>query len=170
MMPPAPPPAPPPLPPPLLSTGAARASAEGDQEGGGGPTYPPVQQGIPAALADGSVTLAQLETAVRRLMRVRLLLGMFDPPASNPYNAITHDAVASPANLALATESALQGLVLLRNDGALLPLAAGRRLAVVGPFANLSSIAVRPSQNSYAARPATLTRIPAIARPAGQLL
>ena len=53
-----------------------------DQEGGGGPTYPPVQQGIPAALADGTVTLAQLETAVRRLMLARLRLGMFGEPPS----------------------------------------------------------------------------------------
>ena len=53
-----------------------------DQEGGGGPTYPPVQQGIPAALANGTVTLAQLETAVRRLMLARLRLGMFGEPTT----------------------------------------------------------------------------------------
>ncbi len=43
-----------------------------DQEGGGGPTYPPVQQGIPQALAVGNITMAQVETAVRRLFRVRI--------------------------------------------------------------------------------------------------
>ena len=51
-----------------------------DQEGGGGPSYPPVQQGIPAALKAGAITMAQVETAVRRLLRVRIRLGLFDAP------------------------------------------------------------------------------------------
>lgn len=37
-----------------------------DQEGGGGPSYPPVQQGIPAALAVGNITMSQLQTSVSR--------------------------------------------------------------------------------------------------------
>jgi beta-glucosidase-like glycosyl hydrolase len=126
-----------------------------DQEGGGGPVYGPVQLGIPAALAAGHLTLAQLEVPVRRLMRARLRLGMFDPPASNRYNYITHDAVASGTHLALAEKAAREGLTLLKNNApaattttaaaaSALPLAlhalAGKTVAVVGPNANASYI------------------------------
>ena len=115
-----------------------------DQEGGGGPAYPPVQTGIPLALAAGNITTAQLTTAVRRLMRARLRLGMFDPPASNPYNAITMADVASPAHLALAELAARKGMTLLLNANATLPLSAsaitgaGKRIAFLGPNANAS--------------------------------
>ena len=123
------------------SEAAAAGLAAGlDQEGGGGPTYPPVQVGIPAALTNGTVTLAQLETAVRRLMLARLRLGMFDPPASVGYNNITHDAVASPTNIALAELAAREGMTLLKNEGGALPISlrAGLTIAVVGPNANAS--------------------------------
>ena len=115
-----------------------------DQEGGGGPAYPPVQTGIPLALAAGNITTAQLTTAVRRLLRARLRLGMFDPPASLAYNNITYADVASPANLALAEAAARKGMTLLVNKGAALPLApkppAGKRYALLGPNANASYI------------------------------
>ena len=83
---------------------------------------------------------------MRRLLRVRLRLGMFDPPSSLAYNAITHASVASPAHLALAEAAARAGVTLLRNNvpaGAArpaLPLSltalAGKTIAVVGPNAN----------------------------------
>jgi beta-glucosidase len=122
-----------------------------DQEGGGGPTYPPVQTGIPAAVAVGNVTLAQVQLAMRRLFRVRLRLGMFDPPLQNPYDAINHTQVASPAHLALAEDAARKGMTLLKNSvpaggpasGApALPLSpaalVGKKVAVVGPLWNVS--------------------------------
>jgi beta-glucosidase-like glycosyl hydrolase len=119
-----------------------------DQEGGGGPTYPPVQEGIPAAIADGRLTLADVEVAVRRLFRARLRLGMFDVPSANPYNAITHASVASPEHLALAELAAREGMTLLRNEvpqGGVnpalpfnLPALAGKTIAILGPNANLT--------------------------------
>jgi beta-glucosidase-like glycosyl hydrolase len=118
-------------------------------QGGGGPTYPPVQQGIPAALASGALSRAAVETAVRRLLRVRLRLGMFDAPTARYYDIGDAD-VASPAHIAIAEEGARAGMTLLRNvvpvGGArpALPLSlaalAGKRLAVIGPNANASYI------------------------------
>lgn len=55
----------------LYTTGL---NANLDQEGGGGLTYPPVQQGIPAALAAQNITLAQVQRAVRRLFTTRIQL------------------------------------------------------------------------------------------------
>ncbi len=127
---------------------AAGLAAGLDQEGGGGPTYPPVQIGIPAGLADGTVTMASLEVAVRRLMAARIRLGMFDPPSMNPWNAITQDAVASPKNLALAELAAREGMVLLKNDNAALPLSlaslSGKKIAIIGPNANGTHILLGP--------------------------
>lgn len=120
-----------------------------DQEGGGGPTYPPVQQGIPLAVAAGNLTLDRVALSVRRLMRVRLRLGMFDPPSLNRYDAITNASVGSAASLAVAERAARKGMTLLRNErvagGApALPLSlaalSGKRVAVVGPNANASYI------------------------------
>lgn len=128
---------------PTYEAAAALGLAAGlDQEGGGGPTYPPVQQGIPAAVAAGTVTLAQLETAVRRLMRARVSLGMFDSPYAVAYNFITHASVASAEHLALAEELARAGITLLKNEGKALPLSLGGLaaggLALLGPNANAS--------------------------------
>jgi beta-glucosidase len=125
-------------------------SAGMDQEGGGGPVYPPVQQGIPAAVQDGLIQEAQLQQAVRRLFRARLRLGMFDPPASLSYNSITHAEVASAEHLALAELAAREGMTLLKNaepsgsSSAALPLSlsalSGKKLAVLGPNGNSSYI------------------------------
>ena len=126
--------------PTYAAAAAAGLSAGLDQEGGGGPRYPPVQDGIPAAVAAGTVTLAQLETSVRRLMLGRLRLGMFDPPALNPYNRFSQADVASAEHLALAEEAARAGITLLKNDARALPLAlrSGDRIALLGPNANAS--------------------------------
>ena len=58
---------------------------------------------------------------------------------------IPFDAIDSREHADLAYETGLQGMVLLRNDGGLLPLpvvaGSGRIIAVVGPFANNSDLA-----------------------------
>jgi len=94
------------------------------------------------------VSLAQVQAAVRRLLRVRIRLGMFDPPTAVPYNAITHADVGSPAHVALAEAGARAGMTLLQNNvpaggsAPALPLALGglKRIALVGPNANASYI------------------------------
>ena len=51
-----------------------------DQEGGGSSA---ITQ-LPLAIQDGKVTTATLETAFRRNFRIRIRLGMLDPPVSGP--------------------------------------------------------------------------------------
>ena len=136
---------------PTYSLAASVAMNAGiDQEGGGGPIYPPVQQGIPLAIAAGNLTLERVQLSVRRLMRTRLRLGMFDPPSLNPYDAITNASVASPAHLAVAERAARKGMTLLKNSapaGSTVPALpfnlaklSGKRVAVLGPNANASYI------------------------------
>lgn len=82
------------------------------------------------ALRRGLLTDADLERAVRRVLSVRLRLGEFDPgPAPE-------GSLDTPAHRALAREAATRSLVLLRNEGGVLPLRGVRRVAVVGPLAD----------------------------------
>jgi beta-glucosidase len=74
---------------------------------------------------------------VTRLLTVRQLLGLFDPPEKVPYTQIPFSVVDSPAHRALALEAARQSIVLLKNDSEFLPLdkTTLRKIAVIGPLA-----------------------------------
>ena len=89
---------------------------------------------VPGALADGNVTVAQLDVLLKRLFRVRLRLGHFDPPG--PLQTIPTSDVCSPYAVELARDGARQGIVLLKNDGTL-PLKAAssyKNAVVIGPL------------------------------------
>ena len=89
---------------------------------------------LPKALAEGRVTQADIDDAVRRMLRMKFLAGLFEQPyADAKYaEAITDNAEAR----ALAREAARKSVVLLKNDG-VLPLRAAnlKTLAVIGPNA-----------------------------------
>ena len=96
------------------------------------------------------VTEADLDQALRRLFRARFDLGMFDPPASYAYGRIPLSENNSPEHRALALQAARESMVLLKNKDSALPLKAGvRRIAVVGPTAEL----VQSLQGNYNAPP-----------------
>ena len=90
------------------------------------------------AVADGSVSEADVDRALARVLRARFRLGMFDPPERNPYAAIPMSVVDGPEHHKLALAAARESLVLLKNDG-ILPLdpRKTKRLAVLGPAANV---------------------------------
>ncbi|MDB5456910.1 MAG: beta-glucosidase, partial [Caulobacter sp.] len=90
---------------------------------------------LPELVASGVVPMAVVDQAVRRVLSLKEALGLFD----NPYRSLDPAAetarTATPAARRLAREAATRSIVLLRNDGGLLPLPrAGRRLALIGPF------------------------------------
>lgn len=91
-------------------------------------------QTLAEQVAQGLVPLAWIDRAVRRILRAKFLLGLFDDPYVDPDEAerITNCA----EHRQLAYRAAAESLVLLKNDG-LLPLdrARLRRLAVIGPNA-----------------------------------
>ncbi|MFF7392715.1 glycoside hydrolase family 3 C-terminal domain-containing protein [Streptomyces scabiei] len=88
---------------------------------------------IRGALDKGLLTEEDIDRAVRRQLSVRFRLGEFDTEA-DPYAAVTD--FDTPAHRALAQEAAEQAVVLLKNEGELLPLAADARIAVVGLLAD----------------------------------
>lgn len=88
---------------------------------------------IRGALARGLLTEEDIDQAVRRQLSVRFRLGEFDP-AYDPH--ADTGAFDTPAHRALAQEAAEQAIVLLKNEGGLLPLAEDTRIAVVGLLAD----------------------------------
>jgi beta-glucosidase len=74
---------------------------------------------------------AIVDEAVRRVLRVKFELGLFEDPYVDPAAAARENG--SAAHLALAREAARSSLVLLRNEGGVLPLGAGvKSIAVIG--------------------------------------
>ena len=81
------------------------------------------------------VSVAAVDAAVRRLLRAKFMLGLFENPYADVAAAERISGAESTRPLAL--EAARQAIVLLKNDGSLLPLRAGAysRIAVIGPHA-----------------------------------
>ncbi len=86
-----------------------------------------------ALVEDGEVPVARIDEAVRRILRVKLATGLFDDP--NPGRALAAD-VGRAADRRLSLQAARESIVLLRNEGGVLPLQAGQRVLVTGPTAH----------------------------------
>jgi beta-glucosidase len=78
-----------------------------------------------------------IDRAVMRLFRARFRLGIFDPPEQVPYTQIPYEVLDSPEHHELALRAAREAIVLLKNDGNLLPLPKDlESIAVIGPNAD----------------------------------
>ena len=85
-------------------------------------------------VADGKVSQARIDDAVRRILRIKFQLGLFTSTATDP--TLTA-AIGSPEHRAVARECVRESLVLLKNDKHILPLAKNlAHLAVVGVAAD----------------------------------
>ena len=96
---------------------------------------------LPAAVGGGFVGLDEVRGAAARFLTAVFALGLVDGEAHNPFASWGPERVDTPAHRQLALEAAVQGVVLLRNEGGALPLALGslHSLAVLGPHFNMSS-------------------------------
>jgi beta-glucosidase len=83
------------------------------------------------------ITESDIDVAVKRLFAARMKLGMFDPPDMVPYALIPYTALDCEKHRLLALEAARKSIVLLKNDGGLLPLPKNLgTIAVIGPNAD----------------------------------
>ena len=80
----------------------------------------------------GEIPMARLDDAVRRILRVKFRLGLFE--TARPYEG-RFELLASATQRALAREAVQKSLVLLKNDGAL-PIRASAHVLIVGPAAH----------------------------------
>ena len=107
-----------------------------------------IPEKVLAAVAAGEVKQAAVEESVRRILRVMFRAGLFDHPH------VRQDQVEAAEHRALARRAATESMVLLRNEGPLLPLDAAkvRTVAVIGPAAAVArtggggSSLVRPKE------------------------
>lgn len=90
---------------------------------------------LPALVGSGQVPMAALDEAVRRVLSVKAAIGLFDDPYRSLDPAREADTTHVPAHEALARDAARRSIVLLKNDGDVLPLRAGQHIALIGPFA-----------------------------------
>jgi beta-glucosidase len=102
------------------------------------------------AVKAGQVKMAEVDTAVYRVLRARMQLGLFDNPANNPYNKISPEIIGSTAHQALALQAAKESVVLLKNENHFLPFDKKniKSIAVVGINADNTEL------GSYSGNPA----------------
>jgi beta-glucosidase len=100
-----------------------------------GDTYP---NHLQEALDQGWTAEANIDTALIRVLRARVLLGEFDPPAQVPYSSITASVIQSEEHANLALQAARAAVVLLKNSEGLLPLDRTQlsSIAVIGPHSD----------------------------------
>ncbi|TQV71698.1 beta-glucosidase BglX [Aliikangiella marina] len=85
-------------------------------------------------VTSGQLSTEKLDQMVANVLRTKLRLGLFDNPYTNPSD---YPGIAYPEALKVAKESAVQSLVLLKNDNDTLPLSNNiASLAVIGPLAD----------------------------------
>ena len=90
---------------------------------------------IPDLVASGDVPMAVVDRAVRRVLSVKAALGLFDDPYRGTSVERERREVGTAEHYALAREAGRRSVVMLKNDGGLLPLPkSGRRIALIGPF------------------------------------
>ena len=91
---------------------------------------------LKAAVESGKVSMEVIDEAVRRILGVKVWLGLFEHPYV-PEKVIEAYEKGIPAeHAALALKAAEESIVLLKNDNSLLPLSKDRKISLVGTLAN----------------------------------
>jgi beta-glucosidase len=86
-------------------------------------------------LKEGRISQADIDEAVRRILRIKFRVGLFEKPFAD--EKLEASVVMNAEHVTAAREAAARSLVLLKNDKNVLPLDKGARaIAVVGPLAD----------------------------------
>lgn len=107
------------------------------------------------AFKDSLLTEADVDIALKRLFTARFQLGLFDSEENQEYAKIPISVVASEEHAKLSLETARKSMVLLKNEGSLLPLSKeNKTIAVIGPNADDSEVLLG-NYNGFAENPIT---------------
>ncbi len=99
-----------------------------------------------AAIADGNISMGDIDTALGHTLPFLFRLGLLDPPASVPWASLGPSDVDTEGARALARQAATQAVVLLKNSASLIPLAltqgsgAPTKIALIGPSIDSADI------------------------------
>lgn len=95
------------------------------------------RQHLPDLVKSGEVPQQLLDTSVRRVLAMKTMLGLFEDPFRRIDEKRETSRSMLPRNRAIARESGRKSIVMLKNDGDLLPLPrSGKKIALIGPFAS----------------------------------
>ena len=115
-------------------------------------TYP---QHLAGLVNDGTIKLADIEAAVRPILEIKVRMGLFEQPYVD--EEMLEHVIALPGHRAESRLAAQRSMVLLRNEGHLLPLARDlANVAVIGPLAD-SKEATEGSWMVFGHQPAAVT-------------
>ncbi|MEJ6950130.1 glycoside hydrolase family 3 C-terminal domain-containing protein [Natronospora cellulosivora (SeqCode)] len=101
-----------------------------------------VYESLKRAIKEGMISEETIDKSVKRLMRARFKLGMFDPEDAVPFNSIPYEVNDSDEHRQKALETARESMVLLKNEDSLLPLDKDeiKNIAVIGPNADSKDV------------------------------
>lgn len=97
------------------------------------PYDPEVCKDIIAAVNEKMIPMSRIDDAVRRVLRLKVRLGLFENPVWNVDNYAKFACKAFQDN---SYGAAVESMVLLKNEDNVLPISAGNKILVVGPNAN----------------------------------
>lgn len=97
------------------------------------PYDPEVCKDIIAAVNEKMIQMSRIDDAVRRVLRLKVRLGLFENPV---WNVDNYDKFACKEFQDNSYDAAVESMVLLKNDDNVLPISAGKKILVVGPNAN----------------------------------
>lgn len=86
-------------------------------------------------VTSGQLPEKVVDDAMRRTLKLRFELGLFDPIDDQPYWHVAPEEVNTAKSKQLSLDLTRKSIVLLQNHGNILPLAKGTKLAVIGPHA-----------------------------------
>ncbi len=91
-----------------------------------------------AEVKSGVIPMSRVNDAVARILRVKLRAGLFEAgaPSTQPLVVKSADVVGSPAHRAIARRAVRESLVLLKNNGGVLPIDPRKRILVAGDGAD----------------------------------
>ena len=106
-------------------------------------------------VADGSLSVAEIDEMVRPILAIKVQMGLFERPYVD--ETLLAEVVARPEHRQAARLAAQRSMVLLRNEGGLLPLSQEQKnIAVIGPLAD-SMVATEGSWMVFGHKPAAVT-------------
>ncbi len=97
------------------------------------PYDPEVCKDIIAAVNEKMIPMSRIDDAVRRVLRLKVRLGLFENPV---WNVDNYDKFACKEFQDNSYDAAVESMVLLKNEDNVLPISAGKKVLVVGPNAN----------------------------------
>lgn len=101
------------------------------------PTWKPLFNNLVAQVESGEIPMSRLDDAVRRVLRVKVRVGLFDLPSpANRSLSGDRSIIGHPDHRAVAREAVRKSLVMLKNNNHLLPIEPNSKVLVAGDGAH----------------------------------